>query len=183
MKNIKTLGIIIVMITMITIIFTGCGEEKKAAVAAYNGECSRIEAEQATLEKSISDSQALIDSKEKPYDNSTISALETAITDAKASIVEIPKKEGNAEKINILVNDKLKKISYTKANETLLSVKSELEDSIKIMKQVTNPSEAFVIDRIKDIDTITGYSAVTEDNDPNGNLNKVGGYTAAIYFA
>lgn len=183
MKSIKTLGIIIVIISMITIIFTGCGEEKKAAVAAYNSECSRIEAEQATLEKSISDSQALIDSKEKPYDNSTISALETAITDAKASIVEIPKKEGNAEKINALVNDKLKKISYTKANETLLSVKSELEDSIKIMKQVTNPSEAFVISRIKDIDTITGYSAVTEDNDPNGNLNKAGGYTAAIYFA
>lgn len=183
MKNIKTLGIIIVMISMITIIFTGCGEEKKAAVAAYNSECSRIEAEQATLENSISDSQALIDSKEKPYDNSTIPALETAITDAKASIVEIPKKEGNAEKINALVNDRLKKISYTKTNETLLSVKSELEDSIKIMKQVTNPSEAFVVDRIKDIDTITGYSAVTEDNDPNGNLNKVGGYTTAIYFA
>ena len=34
MKSIKTLGIIIVMISMITIIFTGCGEEKKAAVAA-----------------------------------------------------------------------------------------------------------------------------------------------------
>lgn len=82
---------------------------KKAAVAAYNSECSRIEAEQATLENSISDSQALIDSKEKPYDNSTIPALETAITDAKASIVEIPKKEGNAKKINALVNDKLKK--------------------------------------------------------------------------
>lgn len=111
MKSIKTLGIVIVMISMITIIFTGCGEEKKAAVAAYNSECSRIEAEQATLEKSISDSQALIDSKEKPYDNSTIPALETAITDAKVSIVEIPKKEGNAEKINALVNDKLKKIS------------------------------------------------------------------------
>ena len=98
MKSIKTLGIIIVMISMITIIFTGCGEEKKAAVAAYNSECSRIEAEQATLEKSISDSQTLIDSKEKPYDNSTISALETAITDAKVSIVEIPKKKAMPKK-------------------------------------------------------------------------------------
>ena len=29
MKNIKTLEIIIVMISMITIIFTGCGEEKR----------------------------------------------------------------------------------------------------------------------------------------------------------
>ena len=29
MKSIKTLGIIIVIISMITIIFTGCGEEKR----------------------------------------------------------------------------------------------------------------------------------------------------------
>lgn len=182
MKKIKLLGVVVIF-GIISMIFTGCGEERKAAIAAYNSESSRIQAEQALLEKTIADSQALIDSKEKPYNNSTIPALETAVTNAKASIVEIPKKEGNAEEINALVNDRLKKISYIKANETLLDVKTELEDSIKIMKQVTNPSEAFVINRIKDIDTITGYAAVTEENDPNENLNKPSGYTAAIFFA
>ena len=36
---------------------------------------------------------------------------------------------------------------------------------------------------LEKVDHITGISAVTEDNDPNGNLNKAGGYTATVYFA
>lgn len=183
MKKVSLLGILICLIGMFSILFTGCGEEKKATIAAYDSECSRIATEQEAFEKTISESQSLIDSKEKPYDKSTISALETAIADARATIIEIPKRKGNVEEINTLVNEKLKKISYIKANEKLVMAKTNLENSIKIMKQVTNPTEAFIIERIKNIDTITGYAAVTEDNDPNGNLNKPGGYTSTVYFA
>lgn len=183
MQKIKSLNIIIITIGIMSMLFTGCGEEKKAAIAAYDSECARISSEQAILEQTIADSQVLIDSKERPYDEKTIHALETAIADARASIVEIPERKGNAEKINMLVNDTMKKISYVKTNETLTAVKTNLENSIKIMKQVTNPSEAFIIERIKDIDTVTGYAGVTEDNDPNGMLNKPGGYTATVYFA
>lgn len=183
MQKIKSLSIIIITISMMAMLFTGCGEEKKAAIAAYDSECDRISSEQAILEQTIADSQALIDTKEKPYDKKTIPALETAIADARASIVEIPERKGNAEKIYTLVNDTMKKISYVKANETLTTVKTDLENSIKIMKQVTNPSEAFIIERIMDIDTITGYAGVTEENDPNGMLNKPGGYTSTVYFA
>lgn len=183
MQKIKSLNIIIITIGIMAMLFTGCGEEKKAAIAAYDSECARISSEQAILEQTIADSQVLIDSKERPYDEKTIHALETAIADARASIVEIPERKGNAEKINMLVNDTMKKISYVKTNETLTAVKTNLENSIKIMKQVTNPSEAFIIERIKDIDTVTGYAGVTEDNDPNGMLNKPGGYTATVYFA
>lgn len=183
MQKIKFLSIIIITIGIIAMLFTGCGEEKKAAIAAYDRECGRIRSEQAILEQTIEDSQALIDTKEKPYVEKTIPALETAIADARALIVEIPERKGNAEKIYMLVNDTMKKISYVKANETLTAVKTDLENSIKIMKQVTNPSEAFIIERIKDINTITGYAGVTEDNDPNGMLNKPGGYTSTVYFA
>lgn len=183
MQKIKSLNIIIITIGIMAMLFTGCGEEKKAAIAAYDSECARISSEQAILEQTIADSQVLIDSKERPYDEKTIHALETAIADARASIVEIPERKGNAEKINMLVNDTMKKISYVKTNETLTAVKTNLENSIKIIKQVTNPSEAFIIERIKDIDTVTGYAGVTEDNDPNGMLNKPGGYTATVYFA
>lgn len=183
MKHTKKFIAIIVSVALIAVVFAGCGEEKKAAIAAYDAECARISAESDTLNNTINESQALIDSKEKPFDETTISALETAITYARATIVEIPEAKGNAEEINAVVNDTLKKISYVEANETLTVSKNELERSIKIMKQVTNPSEAFIIERIKDIDTITGYAGVTEDNDPNGNLNKPGGYTSTVYFA
>lgn len=36
---------------------------------------------------------------------------------------------------------------------------------------------------MKKVENIVDISAVTEDNDPNGNLNKAGGYTAQIYFS
>ena len=51
------------------------------------------------------------------------------------------------------------------------------------MRQITAPTESFVIQRIADVESISGVQAVTEDHDPNGNLNKAGGYTACIYFS
>ncbi len=50
------------------------------------------------------------------------------------------------------------------------------------MQQVTAPGDDFVIDRLGRVDTITSIQAVTEDHDPNGQLNKQGGYIGCIYF-
>lgn len=183
MKKLNSVFAIMVIITIIASAFAGCSEEKKTAIANYESECARINSEYDILQQTISDSQALIDSGEKPYDENTIPALETEIANARASIVEIPKRKGNAEEINALVNNELKKITYIEVDEHLKKAKTNLENSIKIMKQVTNPPESFIIDRIKDVDGITGYSGVTEDNDPNGNLNKPGGYTSTVFFA
>ena len=174
---------VIAIILSAALLFSGCSEERKQAVANYDRECTRINAERDDLEKVIAESQKLIDSHEEPYDKTTVTTLETAVADSRAAIVEIPKKRGNAKEINELVNEKLKKISYVETKEVLDTAKTNLENSIRIMKQLTNPSEAFTIERIRDIDTITGYAGVTEDNDPNGNLNKPGGYTSTVYFA
>lgn len=67
--------------------------------------------------------------------------------------------------------------------EKLASAQAEYSDSVKQMAQVTDPSEQFVIRRISDVSTVTGVQAATEDNDPNGNLHKQGGYTAAVFFS
>ena len=183
MKKLNSVLAIMVIITIIASAFTGCSEEKKAAIANYESECARINSEYEILQQTISDSQAIIDAGEKPYDENTIPALETEIANAKAAIVDIPERKGNAEEINSLVNNELKKITYADVNERLNNAKTNLENSIKIMKQITNPPEAFIIERIKDIDGITGYAGVTEDNDPNGNLHKPGGYTSTVFFA
>ena len=45
------------------------------------------------------------------------------------------------------------------------------------------PSDEFVMERLKLIDTITEIEAVTEDHDPSGLLGKQGGYTGCICFA
>ena len=58
-----------------------------------------------------------------------------------------------------------------------------LETSIKQFKQLTNPSEEFVISRIQPLEGITGVAAATEENDINGQFNKAGGYTAQVFFS
>lgn len=45
-----------------------------------------------------------------------------------------------------------------------------------------NPPAEFVIQRLSRISEIREIQAATEDNDPNGGLNKAGSYTAAVYF-
>lgn len=49
--------------------------------------------------------------------------------------------------------------------------------------QINNPSEAFVITRLQCVPNVSGIEAVTETHDPNGNLNKAGGYTSSVYFS
>lgn len=45
-----------------------------------------------------------------------------------------------------------------------------------------NPKDSEIEEVIKKLDGAYSTCKVTEDNDPNGNLNKQGGYTGAIYF-
>ena len=53
----------------------------------------------------------------------------------------------------------------------------------KLPKEIDNPSSEYVIECLKKIPLITKIEAVTERNDPNGNLNKQGGYTAQVFFS
>lgn len=69
--------------------------------------------------------------------------------------------------------------SYTSPD---FSSHTNLENSKKQYKQVVNPSEEFVMQRILTVDDVADARAVTEDQDPNENLHKAGGYTSTIYF-
>lgn len=73
-------------------------------------------------------------------------------------------------------------IDYSDKITALSDAYTNLENSKKQYKQVTNPTEEFVIQRLLTVDDIVDARAVTEDQDPNGNLHKEGGYTATIYF-
>lgn len=180
-KALKLLMLIICLISALCLL-SGCGEERKAAIDAYDAECDRINSELAELNGLISDCEALIQTAEPAYDPETLTALETATTDAKASITEIPKRPMKTEDINSLVENNLAKFSYANTTETLGAAKDAYDRSVRILKQITNPSEAFIVNCLKDIPGIVAYDAATEDNDPNGKLHKPGGYTSAVYF-
>ena len=93
-------------------------------------------------------------------------------------VPEMPKKTND-------INAATKKIStipdYSNIIATLSEAQTNLENSIKQLKQVTNPSEDFVVERLKQIKSISGVEAVTEKTDTNRLLNKNGGYTAVSY--
>ena len=50
-------------------------------------------------------------------------------------------------------------------------------------KLLTTPTEKYIIDGLKKVPGIIEIQAATEDNDPNGQMNKPKGYTAHVYFS
>ena len=59
----------------------------------------------------------------------------------------------------------------------------ELASFLVLVQQLTNPSEQWVVNRLKTIDGIVECQPVTEGKDPNQLLGKAGGYTSCIYFS
>ncbi|MBR1910491.1 MAG: EbhA, partial [Lachnospiraceae bacterium] len=71
---------------------------------------------------------------------------------------------------------------YSSYVSTIKAQEQDLEDSYAIQKQIMEPSEDWVIARLGRIDDVANIAPVTEEHDPNGQLNKAGGYTATVYF-
>ena len=63
------------------------------------------------------------------------------------------------------------------------TTQEETTETVNDNLGLINPEESFVIERLKLVPEIAVIGAATEDHDPNGQLNKQGGYTAQIYFS
>ncbi len=83
---------------------------------------------------------------------------------------------------NKAATDNIELPDYSIYVETLTTQSKELEDSYAIVRQITAPSEEWVITRLGRVSDVANMAPVTEENDPNGNLNKPGGYTSTVYF-
>jgi len=118
--------------------------------------CGESEAKKA-MEKAVESANVLL--KETPYDEGLKETLEKAVGGAKEA-----------------KNDD----AYKKVTEAINSASKEYEKSVKVMKQITAPEEAFLLERAKGVDTITAVEAATEDTDKNNNLGKAGSYYAYI---
>ena len=73
-------------------------------------------------------------------------------------------------------------IKITGLEDRIYKMAKKYDISIKQMEKFNNPSEDYIKKRIASVETVTNFAAVTEDNDPNGKLNKAGGYTSTVYF-
>ncbi len=152
------------------------------AVKDYNTAVDIINNKNAELDEAINKLQGLIDSAEKPLDNTIIDTSKEVIKSAnttKTLVDEMPQK---TDDIIARTAELSKPVDYSETLKQLNDTYNAFDISIKQYKQLTNPSEDFVIQRLQTIDEVAYVQAVTEDNDPNGKLNKEGGYTATVYF-
>ena len=188
--------------------YTEAMTKYSGAVDAFTEHNASIEAQNETLMNSINDLQQIIDSDDEPFDPDTITQALDAINNAKISAVDpisLPIYEsdplaftpsvfnptGLKEQTQLVtgcaselqsVIDQNAVPDYSEQMKAIAAAKIELENSIKQLKQITNPSEAFVIERLQGIPGIVSIEAATENHDPNGHLHKAGGYTSAVYF-
>lgn len=152
------------------------------AIEKYDAAQTELEAKNTELETLISDSETLVAEGKTALDETLIPALETCISETKTVKQEVPGMPDTADSILSTV-ETMNAVDYTDAIGKLSDSKAALEKSIKQYELVDNPTEAYVIECLQKVEHIADISAVTEDNDPNGHLNKPGGYTATVYYS
>lgn len=152
------------------------------AISTFDAAKSAAESKNLELDSAISDAETLVMDGEPALDVSLVPALETAISEAKAAKQSIMDMPATATEI-LAASETLNSIDYSTVLSNLTESKTALEKSIKQYALVDAPTEAYVIQCLGKVENIVDISAVTEDNDPNGNLNKTGGYTAQVYFS
>ena len=177
------LGAAVVLIAGVCVWFFLVKQPYDTAVANFQADVQTIEAENANLDQVIGGAQALVDAGEPPFDETVLSDAEAAIAAARQAKRAVPEMPEKTEEINAETQKLTQPLDYSAVAAAVQDAQKALEASILLMKQVTNPPEDFIVERLEGLASIDGVQAVTEDHDPNGNLNKQGGYTAAVYFA
>lgn len=184
----KTKLIIVAVIVVIAVIVGSLGayfgyfKPHKEAVEAYNVVVSDIQEKTDQLDGEIKKLQELVDNEDKPLDETTIDTAKEAIKNAGASKIVIGEMPKATKDILSRTKELSTPVDYSDELTALSTAYTNLENSKKQYKQVVNPSEEFVMQRILTVDDVADARAVTEDQDPNGNLHKAGGYTSTIYF-
>ena len=173
-------GIIVVASIVSWLVFYQIPHSK--AVKDYKSVVSVIDNKNAELDTAIEKLQGLIDANEKVIDTTVVDKAKDVCKRAGAEKLVLEKMPSKTEDIIIKTNELSTPPDYTAILKELEDTYTAYDTSIQQYKQLTNPSEDFVIQRLKTVDEITDVRAVTEDNDPNGKLNKPGGYTATVYF-
>lgn len=184
----KTKLIIVAVIVVIAVIVGSLGayfgyfKPHKEAVEAYNVVVSDIQEKNDQLDGEIKKLQELVDNEDKPLDETTIDTAKEALKNAGASKIVIGEMPKATKDILSRTKELSTPVDYSDELTSLSTAYTNLENSKKQYKQVVNPSEEFVMQRILTVDDVADARAVTEDQDPNGNLHKAGGCTSTIYF-
>lgn len=153
-----------------------------SAINAFNEAVSELEDKNAELDNALADAGELVNGDDKSLDENLRTTLETVISETKALRVSVPDMDSNIDGIYSQVEE-ISSTDYATGLNNLSTACNALDKSIQQFNKVNNPSEEYVIQCLEKVEHVVDISAVTEDNDPNGQLGKAGGYTATVYFS
>lgn len=151
-------------------------------IDAFNRAKINVENLNKELNEAVSKSTNLITSEKIALDDSLLPKLETIIDEVETAKYDIPEMLKTKEDITQQIAE-LNVVNYEDILIDLNDAYIECEKSIAQYALVDNPTEDYIISCLSKVNTIVDVDAVTEDNDPNGNLNKAGGYTSTVYFS
>lgn len=103
------------------------------------------------------------------------------IADLPSSVEHLVVSESYEDNAAVVQGDNSKE-KIAADTETVLEMASQVERATLVVKQITAPSGEWVMDRLSGVESVTGMQAVTEDLNPDGLLDKEGGYSDCIYF-
>ena len=155
----------------------------QTAVSHFEKSVDTLNENNKAIEKQIADTEKIIKEKAEPLEAKTLEDLKTAVKEAKNSIRKAPKMESDTQKIEDQAKEIAKPVDYASVQKNITEKLTAYQNSVKQLTQITNPKASFVEERLKEVDTIQEVQHATEEHDPNGLLNKQGGYTASIYFS
>ena len=178
-KRLMCVGLVLMMILSLI----ACKSNNyKDAVKDFDTAVESLKSKNTDLDAATSNADTLVNNKEAALDETLRPALEKSVSDTKAVKCDIPEMSSALEDIKAKTEE-LKKIDYTDALAKLDTAYKALDKSIKQYVLVNKPKESYIIECLGKVTNVVNISAVTEDNDPNGHLNKAGGYTAQVYFS
>lgn len=181
MKKIISIVLVVAMVLGMGYYFMIVKPYNEAA-KNFNEMMIPIKEKNKKLDELIKQAEITLANKEQVLDNQVKIELEQSLKKAKVVYVHVPELPKSTEKIEKLIKELSHPIDYSEVHTTLETAMNNYQTSMKQYKQVINPNQSFIIDRLKLVNTITEWQSVTEDNDPNGGLNKSGGYTSTTYF-
>ena len=90
-------------------------------------------------------------------------------------------KEGFIDNLFVVLGPNNKDIIATD-KKTIDGMTEQAKEAVALLQQITAPEGDWVIEKLSNIEDITGVEAVTEELDPDGLLDKEGGFTDCVYF-
>ena len=162
-------------------------EAYNAAVAAYNDQVAQyneavgsIKDENKVLTVELGNAQTAINDDGEPYDGATLVDLKNAMAGLESAKVEEPALL--EEEPTVEINAEMSRDELNQIKEEIAERSAQLDEKA-IPEAPSKPDYANALEELRNaLQSYQTIEAVTEDHDPNGQLNKQGGYIGCIYF-